>query len=106
MQIKLKPQYFSMLRELWDNYTSIASVSYGYMNSKTSYINEFYISILAKLLCANFLERKALNSNAVELKSIVDGSFFANHQLVNFAEYDYFGWLTELRQVKMSNFMY
>lgn len=61
MQIKLKPQYFSMLRELWNNYTSIASDSYEYMNSKTSYINEFYI---------------------------------------------YFGWLTELRQVKMSNFMY
>lgn len=95
MQIESKPQYFSMLRKLWDNYTSIASVSYEYMNSKTSYINEFYISILAKLLCANFLERKALNSNAVELKSIVDGSFFANHQLVNFAEYDYFGWLVE-----------
>ena len=94
-QIEKKPNYFKMLRELWDNYTSIASVSYEYMNSKTSYINEFYISILAKLLCANFLERKAINSNDIELKSIVDGSYFMNHQLVNFAEYDYFGWLTE-----------
>lgn len=93
-QIGLKPDYFNMLRELWDNYTSIASVSYEYMSSKASYINEFYISILAKLLCANFLERKALNSNRTELKSIIDGSYFANHQLVNFAEYDYFGWLT------------
>lgn len=94
-QIEKKPDYFKMLKELWDNYTSIASVSYEYMNSKVSYINEFYISILAKLLCANFLERRAINSNEAELKSIVDGSFFTNHQLVNFAEYDYFGWLTE-----------
>ena len=77
-----------MLRELWDNYTSIASVSYEYMNSKSSYIYEFYISILAKLLCANFLERRAVKSNDTELKSIIDGSFFTNHQLVNFAEYD------------------
>ena len=46
-------------------------------------------------MCANFLERRAINSNEAELKSIVDGSYFANHQLVNFAEYDYFGWLTE-----------
>lgn len=94
-QIEKNPSYFKMLRELWDNYTSIASVSYEYMNSKTSYINEFYISILAKLLCANFLERRAINSNKIELKSIIDGSYFTNHQLVNFAEYDYFGWLTE-----------
>lgn len=94
-QIEKKPDYFRMLRELWDNYTSIASVSYEYMNSKISYIHEFYISILAKLLCANFIERRAINSNEEELKSIVDGSFFTNHQLVNFAEYDYFGWLTE-----------
>lgn len=94
-QIEKKPNYFKMLRELWYNYTSIASVSYEYMNSKESYINEFYISILAKLLCANFLERKAINSNNIELQSIADGSYFMNHQLVNFAEYDYFGWLTE-----------
>lgn len=94
-QIEKKPDYFGMLRELWDNYTSIASVSYEYMNSKTSYIHEFYISILAKLLCANFLERRAIHSNEAELKSIVDGAFFTNHQLVNFAEYDYFGWLLE-----------
>lgn len=94
-QIEKKPSYFKMLRELWDNYTSIASVSYEYMNSKISYINEFYISILAKLLCANFLERRAINSSDIELKSIVDGSYFTNNRLVNFAEYDYFGWLTE-----------
>lgn len=95
VHIEKKPNYFNMLRELWDNYTSIASVSYEYMNSKSSYIYEFYISILAKLLCANFLERRAVKSNDTELKSIIDGSFFTNHQLVNFAEYDYFGWLTE-----------
>ena len=95
MHIEKKPSYFNMLRELWDNYTSIASVSYEYMNSKSSYIYEFYISILAKLLCANFLERRAVKSNDTELKSIIDGSFFTNHRLVNFAEYDYFGWLTE-----------
>ncbi len=59
-----------------------------------AYVDEAYITILARLLCANVLERQALLSNDAELKSILDGQFFRDHfHLQNMVEHDYFGWM-------------
>jgi hypothetical protein len=59
-----------------------------------AYVDEVYISILARLLSANVLAGRAILSNDTELPAILDGSHFRNeYQLENMVEQDYFGWL-------------
>ncbi|WP_282152725.1 N-6 DNA methylase [Ruegeria atlantica] len=58
------------------------------------YLDEVYLLILARLLSANALAGKAISNDETELKAILDGSyFFAQYQLENLVEQDYFGWL-------------
>lgn len=59
-----------------------------------TYALEFYISIIAKLLAANILAHRALVSDDQELINIISGKYFENQGIYNFAEYDYFGWLS------------
>jgi SAM-dependent methyltransferase len=59
-----------------------------------AYVDEVYISILARLLSANVLAGRAILSDSSELTEILDGSHFRNeYQLENMVEQDYFGWL-------------
>ena len=58
-----------------------------------TYADEYYMLTLGKLICANYIENKALSSDEIELKSILNGIFFENKGLINVVEYDYFGWL-------------
>ena len=85
-----KPEYYSMVQRLWTNFIEYTDTT---SSSDESFISEYYISTLGKLLCANFIESKALQSEDIELKQIIDGSFFENRGYFNFVEYDYFGWL-------------
>lgn len=88
------PKYANLISELWCNF-----VSYLREDGKSdqfdlkTYVDEYYILTIGKLICANYLEKRALSSTELELETIINGSFFENKGLLNFVEYDYFGWL-------------
>jgi hypothetical protein len=59
-----------------------------------TYVDETYIAVLARLLAANVLERRALLSDDAALEDILRGEHFAaRYRLQNVVEDDYFGWL-------------
>jgi len=88
------PGYSELISDLWSNFV-------GYLREEgrasgfdlTTYVDELYIVTLGKLICANYLAEEALSSNNAELRSIMSGTYFENKGLLNFVEYDYFGWL-------------
>jgi hypothetical protein len=88
--------YADLIEKLWTDFVSYlgSSGATGGFDRET-YVAELYIMSLAKLLCANVLEVKALASDDGKLASILDGQFFKVRGLANLVEYDYFGWLTE-----------
>lgn len=94
------PKYASLITDLWCNF-----VSYLREEGKSdsfdlkTYVDEYYILTLGKLICANYLEQKALSSNDQEIETIINGSFFENKGLLNFVEYDYFGWLNSTSHI-------
>ncbi|GGB64429.1 BseRI endonuclease [Flavobacterium suaedae] len=93
-------KYASLITELWCNF-----VSYLREDGKAddfdlkTYVDEYYILTLGKLICANYLEQRALSSDDNEIASIINGKFFENKGLLNFVEYDYFGWLNSTEHV-------
>jgi len=89
-KINRNPVYYQMIEGLWKKFVESYSDSY---DNKDSYIGEFYISIIAKLLCANLLSHRSLSSSPEELIYIINGKFFENRNILNFVDYDYFGWL-------------
>lgn len=91
-KIATNPEYYQMVKHLWNRLVENHTNS---DNNIESYINEFYISILAKLLCANLISLKALSSNDCQLVQIINGKFFQNRNIENFVDYDYFGWLND-----------
>lgn len=93
--IKKAPAYYNMIERMWRDYIYVESSSGSSDEILESYIHEFYISILAKLLCANLISRSALKSSNSDLSGILKGTFFENRGILNFSEYDYFGWLIE-----------
>lgn len=88
------PKYADLITQLWCSFVSYLREE-GVSNQFdfVTYVDEFYIQTLGKLICANYIENKALSSDEKELKSILCGAFFENRGLINFVEYDYFGWL-------------
>ena len=88
------PRYSSLIANLWCNFVSYLREdgTPDQFDIKT-YIDEYYILTLGKLICANYIEKKALSSEDAELKDILSGVFFENKGLINVVEYDYFGWL-------------
>lgn len=93
IQVSAYPDYFKMIKDMWTSFTSIEKLSQEFIDSNETYSHEFYISLLAKLLCANFVSKEALNSDDRQLIQIANGDFFENRGIRNFAEHDYFGWL-------------
>ena len=80
--------------ELWSRFVDYLEDEAGAFRS-AAYVDEVYLSILARLLSANVLADQAVSSDDAELKAILDGSYFRDHyQLGNMVEQDYFGWLT------------
>lgn len=91
-----RPTYANLIRNLWGRFVSYVSSNPNVSGfDQSSYSDEFYILTVAKLVCANVIERKALISDDNELRSILKGDFFKNKGLLNLVEYDYFGWLNE-----------
>lgn len=89
-KIEENPSYYNLVEELWMKFVEGHSAN----NDNTAfYIDEFYISIIAKLLCANLINKNALILSSEQLQSIIVGEFFENKNIENFVEYDYFGWI-------------
>ena len=80
--------------DLWSRFVDYLEGETGEFRV-TAYIDEIYLCVLARLLSANVLKGHAISSGNIELKTILDGSYFRLHyQLANMVEQDYFGWLT------------
>jgi methylase of polypeptide subunit release factors len=85
----------ALIQELWTTFVRYLSVEpEGAVFDLDSYVEEFYLSILARLLCANVIARRPLRSDDAELESIVTGRHFEAKGLHRLVEFDYFGWLT------------
>jgi len=79
--------------ELWSRFVDSLERQEGTFRTE-AYVDEVYFAILARLLCANVLEEKALISEDSELAQILTGEYFeARFRLHNLVEQDYFGWL-------------
>ena len=88
-----RPEYARLIRMVWQNFVAYLGVSdYGEFSVDT-YINEFYLVTMAKTVCVNILSNKPVISELSEVKRILDGAFFSSQNIVNFVDYDYFGWL-------------
>lgn len=88
------PKYGDLIAELWCSFVSyLREEGVSDKFDFKTYVDEFYILILGKLICADYLENKSLSSTEIELKAILNGTFFENKGLINVVEYDYFGWL-------------
>lgn len=94
------PTYATLIKKLWQDFVAYLGDegSIGLFDLRT-YIREMYILTLAKLLCANVIEKKALLSDPHQLESILTGDFFNSRGLENLVEYDYFGWLNSSPRV-------
>ena len=85
------PKYAKLISDLWCSFVSyLREEGRSDQFDLKTYVDEYYILTLGKLICANYLEKKALSSDDTELSSIINGSFFENKWLINFVEYDYF----------------
>lgn len=90
LKIDSNPSYYQMIEGLWKKFVESYSED---SDNKDSYVGEFYISIIGKLLCANLISHNVLSSGQSELIEIINGRFFENRNIENFVDYDYFGWL-------------
>ena len=88
-----KPAYASLIHNIWSHF--VEGIDLSIDATTGSYEYEFYIATLAKLLCANILEKQPILSDDDELVEIVSGDYFQRLGYVNFVEYDYFGWINE-----------
>lgn len=87
-------QIWSLISMLWARLA-------GYLDAgredvafdEVAYLQELYLSMLAKLFCANLLVKRALSSDDEELDSILNGAYFDDYGLHRFVEHDYFGWM-------------
>jgi methylase of polypeptide subunit release factors len=88
-----RPDYTAVLEDLWGNLMDFISDTRAAKFDRGLYVNELYVVTLAKLLCANVIARRSLNSDKRELRAILNGADFRAKGLDNLVEYDYFGWL-------------
>lgn len=90
-----KPDYACLIKQVWQNFIAYLGASdYGSFSQET-YVSEFYLVTVAKVLCANILAGRAIISSDSELKAILDGRYFSRQNIYNFVDYDYFGWLND-----------
>ena len=88
-----KPDYADLIRQVWQNFIAYLGASdYGAFSVDT-YVNEFYLVTVAKVVCANILAGTSIISAPNEIKQILDGRYFTNQNIINLVDYDYFGWL-------------
>ena len=88
-----KPDYAELIKNVWQNFIAYLGVSdYGSFSLNT-YVNEFYLVTVAKVICVDILAGKPVISDTNEIKQILDGSYFTRLNIHNLVDYDYFGWL-------------
>lgn len=86
--------YGQLMEELWKRFvTFVGAPESAEAFSRDGYADELYLLTLAKLVCANVLERRSLVGGRADVESILTGDFFRMRGLNNVVEYDYFGWL-------------
>jgi hypothetical protein len=89
-------KYSKLIESLWCNFVSYLRDNNSISAfDRNTYADELYVLTLAKLICANVLERCALLSDDVQLEAILNGKYFKAKGLQNLVEYDYFGWLNQ-----------
>ena len=88
-----KPDYAALIQQVWQNFIAYLGVSdYGRFSVET-YINEFYLVTVAKIICVNVMAGEPVISDANEIKKILNGEYFTRQNIFNLVDYDYFGWL-------------
>lgn len=90
-----EPGAAEIVETLWTRFVSYLSEdASGTVFDRVTYVQEFYVALLARLICANVLARQALRSSDADLEEILRGHYFSAKGLKGLVEYDYFGWLT------------
>ncbi len=88
------PKYSGLIMKLWQDFVAyLGEEGIAGQFDKDVYVRELYLLTLAKLLCANVIEKKALVSNEINILAILNGDYFKIKGLSNFVEFDYFGWI-------------
>lgn len=98
-RMEADPNAANLVAELWTKFVSYLSENVPMGFDKETYIAEYYVAVLARLICTNIIERRALRSNSGELDSILNGQFFTSKGVNRLVEYDYFGWLTTSKHI-------
>ena len=89
----------ALATDLWSQFVDYLEGEEGAFRA-AAYVDEVYLCILARLLSANVLSGHAISSDGVELRAILDGSYFEErYQLSNMVERDYFGWLINVAHI-------
>lgn len=92
-----KPEYAELIQSVWKKFVnSVRETETVDSFDVEFYVDEFFLTTIAKCLCANVLSEKALISDDEEIKSILNGLFFKLRGYENLVEYDFFGWLNNL----------
>ena len=88
-----KPNYAELVESVWQNFVAYLGASdYGSFSQQT-YINEFYLVTVAKVICANIINKAPIISNEQDMLKILNGKHFESCNISNLVDYDYFGWL-------------
>lgn len=87
-------EFAEIVVQLWESFVSYLNPDESEFNLST-YVSEFYITTLAKMICANALSGMPLNSPIRQIKRILLGDYFSEYQIDNMVEHDYFRWLLE-----------
>lgn len=88
-----KPDYAALIQQVWQNFIAYLGVSdYGRFSVET-YINEFYLVTVAKIICVNVMAGEPVISDTNEIKKILNGEYFTRQNVFSLVDYDYFGWL-------------
>lgn len=96
-----KRDYADLIKQVWQNFIAYLGASeYGAFSVET-YVSEFYLVTVAKIMCANILAGQAIISSADEIKAILSGEYFSRENISNFVDYDYFGWLNDSPYVEL-----
>jgi methylase of polypeptide subunit release factors len=96
---RAKDSSILLATDLWSRFVDHLERAEGKFRAD-AYVDEMYLCVLSRLLSANVLADQAISSDDIELKAILDGSYFrARYQLSNMVELDYFGWLTSGKHI-------
>ena len=87
------PDYAHLIQNVWQNFIAYLGGSNYQTFSVDTYINEFYLVTVAKIICVNVLAEESVISTEQEIIQILNGSYFMQQNIHNFVDYDYFGWL-------------